>query len=145
MRRIVILIVILLITALFLIMKNKVLTKTLSVGNIKLQIEIADSLTKQVQGLSGRDSLCENCGMLFVYDRPDFRSFWMRGMKFPLDLIFIRDGRIAEIVPNVPTPMPGQDIPLVHSQSAADAVLEVNAGLSFRNHLQIGDLVQESK
>lgn len=112
----------------------------LSVGSAKLNVEIADTLPKQMQGLSGRDSLCENCGMLFVYDRPMLQNFWMPGMKFPLDFIFIRDGKIMEFVENV-QPMSDYGVTRIQSREPADMVLEVNRGLIRAQGINIGDTV----
>lgn len=111
----------------------------LKISGINLKIEIADTLPKQARGLSGRDSLCEDCGMLFVYDAPKTQRFWMKDMKFPLDIIFMSDNKISEIFPNVPPPLPGQDIPRVQSQYPADHVLEVNAGFASKKGWKVGN------
>ena len=116
--------------------------KTLAIGYYtQIQIEIADNLAKQVQGLSGRDSLCENCGMLFVYANPQILRFWMKDMKFPLDIIFIKDQKVSEIFEYVPVPQPGKEIPWVQSSEYTNAVLEVNAGFVSTNRIKISDPV----
>lgn len=120
-------------------------TSTFLIGNASIKVEIADDIGEQVQGLSGRDSLCPDCGMLFVYSRPGIRNFWMRDMKFPLDMIFIRDGAVVEIIEGVPIPEPGKEIPKVQSVHEADMVLEVNAGFAYAHDLKAGDAVDLSK
>ena len=47
-------------------------------GGISIAVELALTPESQAQGLSGRDRLGENEGMLFVFDRPDKYSFWMK-------------------------------------------------------------------
>jgi uncharacterized membrane protein (UPF0127 family) len=50
------------------------------------------------QGLSGRESLCSECAMLFEFESAGRHGFWMRGMKFPLDIVWLdREGRTVHI------------------------------------------------
>lgn len=113
----------------------------LKIGNVEFTVEIADTAIARAQGLSGRNKICETCGMLFVFDKPQIQNFWMKDMGFPLDMIFIRDNKVVEIVPNVPIPVAMQDIPRVISSEESDKVLEVNAGFSKENSIQIGDIL----
>lgn len=113
--------------------------KTVRIGDLSLSAEIADTVPAQIQGLSGRASLCETCGMLFVFDYPQIQHFWMNGMRFPLDMVFLRDGVIVEIDSGVPAPQSGRAIPRLTSRTEADAVLEVNAGLAESHAWKIGD------
>src|SRR3989344_3544600 len=57
----------------------------LRIGENKFSVEIVDTVIAQALGLSGRPSLPENQGMLFVFDGLAIRNFWMAGMRFPLD------------------------------------------------------------
>jgi uncharacterized membrane protein (UPF0127 family) len=53
---------------------------------------------QQVKGLSVKDHLKENEGMLFVYEQPTRQGFWMKDMKFPIDIIWIsRDKTVVHI------------------------------------------------
>lgn len=86
--------------------------------------EIADSVESKRRGLSGRDSFCGDCVMLFRFDRPGNYGFWMKGMRFPIDIAWVRDGHIVHIERNVlpdhvGTMYPGTD---------ATEVIETNAG-----------------
>ncbi len=56
---------------------------------INITVEIADETVEQKQGLMHRDSLCEDCGMLFVYDENVNHGFWMKNTKIPLSIAFI--------------------------------------------------------
>ncbi len=141
MLRIIIIIIVLAIISFFMIPSKPRVWTTLTISNIKLTVEIADDLGEQTQGLSGRESLCETCGMLFIYDQPQIQSFWMRGMQFPLDIIFIRGGQIVELAEHVPVPIPGLEIPKIQSREEADMVLEVNAGFVLERHIRVGDRI----
>jgi len=93
-----------------------------------LRLEIADTDATRVQGLSGRDSLDSDAGMLFVFDAPSIYPFWMKEMKFPLDMIWIDGGKVVDVATLRP-PVPGELIPPSHIPVAsADLVLEINAG-----------------
>lgn len=108
------------------------------IGDLDLKVEVADSLAEQAQGFSGRSTLCDLCGMLFIYEKPQIQNFWMKDMKFPLDIIFIRSGKVISIAENVPQPETGKVIPKIRSADEADMVLEVNAGFAKNNKIEIG-------
>lgn len=92
----------------------------------RIRVEVADTMLKQAKGLSGREYLSRDEGMLFVYRKPGFYSFWMRDMKFPLDIIWIdKDFSIVDITANIqPDSFPQTFTSRVPSQY----VLEVNTG-----------------
>lgn len=64
-------------------------TSYLTIGEERIAVEIADTPQERQQGLMGRTLLFDGQGMLFVFDTPDYYSFWMRNVNFPLDIIFI--------------------------------------------------------
>ena len=106
---------------------------------IGLKIEIADDPIEQSQGLSNRESLASDCGMLFIFPQPTMPGFWMKDMKFSLDLIWIdANSEIVEITKNVsPTTYPKSFTP----PSPIKYVLEVNAGWADENDINTGDEV----
>lgn len=69
------------------------LTRQAIVGDSRLTIEIAELESDRVQGLSGRGCLKSEQGMLFVYDKPDKHCFWMKDMKFDIDMIWFNENR----------------------------------------------------
>jgi uncharacterized membrane protein (UPF0127 family) len=74
-------------------------TRTIEVGNHTIQVEIADTPPEWQLGLSYRDTLQENHGMLFVFPDEDRRIFWMRGCNFDIDIAYIEpNGIISEII-----------------------------------------------
>lgn len=120
--------------------KNREIAE-LAVGGVKIQAEIADEFHEQALGLSGRESLCADCGMLFIFERPRLQRFTMSGMRFPLDMIFIEGGKISEIRSWIGNPRAGEDPQIVESMSEASMVLEVNAGFAGQHDLKTGDRV----
>ncbi|VVB98165.1 putative ACR [uncultured archaeon] len=97
-----------------------------------VSLEFARTDAERAQGLSGRMALCENCGMLFVYDESGPRAFWMKGMRFALDIIFIDEaGTVVDVARGmVPCDSATEETTCTAHISKTDAkyVLEVNAG-----------------
>lgn len=111
-------------------------------GRVRLRVEVAVTADEQTRGLSGRPGLLPGTGMLFAYPAPGFRSMWMLGMHFPLDFLWIRDGRIVDLVERVPPPRPGERPVTVNSAQPAQYVLEVPAGLIRTHGLRRGDAAE---
>ena len=109
------------------------------IGGREISVEIADEPDEQVQGLSGREGLPENEGMLFVFERPGFYKFWMKEMRFAIDVVWIgADWKIVGVSRNVlPESYPGAILPPARAQY----VLELDAGLAAKYGLKPGDNV----
>lgn len=103
------------------------------------RIELAETAQKRELGLGGRDALCEGCGMVFVFAQSGRYPFWMKGMRFPLDIIWWQseDGRIVHIEKNISPDFKGTLDP----QAGADRVLEIGAGSADRYGIQNGDQI----
>ncbi len=66
-------------------------------------VELARTNIERQYGLMFRDKLCDNCGMLFIFDGEDRHSFWMKNTRIPLDMIFINSNlKIVDILHAVP-------------------------------------------
>jgi uncharacterized membrane protein (UPF0127 family)/pSer/pThr/pTyr-binding forkhead associated (FHA) protein len=118
-----------------------------SVREHRVAVEIADTPEKQRLGLGGRSSLDWDRGMLFAYPHPGFYTFWMKGMRFDIDIVWIFRDRIVEIAHRVPHPGgeqagPEDRLPVYQPRQLADAVLEVPAGYAEARGWRIGDRVQ---
>ncbi len=119
-------------------------TTRLLIGNVKIQVEILDTDKKHQQGLSGRPPLSNTQGALFDFKNTGQRrpGFWMKDMKFNLDLIWIRDGQIVGITPDVPAPLEkNSELPFYFPPEEISHVLEVNAGWSKKHKIKVGDEV----
>ncbi len=116
------------------------LTSTVTIKGIRYAVEVAATPEEKELGLGGRDSLKPLQGMIFPYDHSERFSYWMKGMKFPIDIVWIRDYRIVDISKNVPVSTDGT-LPVYASREPVNLVLEIAAGESDRNGFQIGDIV----
>ncbi len=115
---------------------------TLLVGNKKLDVQIATTTADMAQGLSNREPLKDNEGMLFDFVKNIKPGFWMKDMLFDLDFIWIADQKIIAITPKVPAPkFSGEKLPLYYPPQPVAQVLEVNAGWAEKNSVRIGDEV----
>jgi uncharacterized protein len=116
------------------------------INDTSIIVEIADTDKTRERGLSGREELPENTGMLFDFkDMRFIPVFWMKDMNFPLDMIWIKDGKIVQITRDVPAPdpeTPDSALPKYSPNQIVDYVLEVNAGFSERNNINVGDEVE---
>lgn len=130
----------------------------LLLGGEVFEVELARTILEKARGLSGREGLGENEGMLFVFGAPAAQSFWMKGMKFPIDIIWIQGDRIVGFAENV-QPEPGLRLDGVATATQAgksdfalkiysspepvDRVLEVRAGTVARLDVKIGDQISD--
>jgi hypothetical protein len=105
-------------------------------------VDLADTMAKRMRGLSGRVSLTDDQGMLFIFPSPDRYSFWMKDMKFAIDIVWISGTTVVDVTENVPPPAPGQStlsLPMYSPAVPADKVLEINAGLADKLGIGAGD------
>lgn len=113
-----------------------------SIGKLSVNAKIASTPNDKKTGLSKNDSLALDQGMLFIFDKSDIYPFWMKGMKFAIDIIWLdQNKKVVDIAKNV-SPEPGKnDVQLKQYKpaTAAKYVLEVNAGLGDLNNVQVGD------
>lgn len=99
------------------------------IGNCSFKYEIAKTDEQRRQGLSGRQFLPQDAGMLFVFEKPQNLNFWMKEMNFDLDFIWFSGEKIVDLDENVPAPKNNNDdIAQVAPKGKADKVLEINAG-----------------
>jgi len=118
-------------------------TAKVEIRGVTFNVEIADSLLQQTQGLADRVGLSPNSGMLFVFDGPAIRKFWMKDMKFPIDIIWIANDKVVDIVANA-QPEGGPEFTIYTSPQPVDKVLEINAGTAANIGIQVGDLIKIS-
>jgi uncharacterized membrane protein (UPF0127 family) len=111
-----------------------------SIGSTIIPVEVVSSAAAIDKGLGNRRSLEASHGMLFTFDHSAIFKFWMRNMRFPIDIIWIgEDMKIVDISENVPT-VPFYARPPFHSPKVpARYVLEVNAHFCKSHAIQIGN------
>jgi uncharacterized membrane protein (UPF0127 family) len=108
-----------------------------TIGKVTVKAEAVRTPERLHLGLSYREELPEGQGMLFFMPTLGEQRFCMRGMRFPLDLVWIVDGRVAGITGNVPPTFPG-DLP---SPEPVNYVLEVPGGFTEKSGIKAGDRV----
>lgn len=105
----------------------------------KLDIEIADTEYETQTGLMYRTELKPNHGMLFIFPDVNYRSFYMKNTKIPLDIIYIDENNVVVSIQKNAQPFNEASLP---SEAPAKYVLEVNAGLSDSWQLEKGDFIK---
>lgn len=113
-------------------------------AKIELKIEIADTKEVRSKGLGYRQSLASGSGMLFLHDNSQKYTYWMKGMQFPIDIMWISGDTIADFIPNVLPPVEGQTDDTLERYSSTvpvNKVLETNAGFISENNIQKGDKI----
>jgi len=116
-------------------------TAVVCIADACINAEVADTPLRMQRGLMFRKSLSEDEGMLFVHDKEEVYSFWMKNTYIPLDMIWINnDSRIVHIEHAVPCNSTSECMPYTPAE-VANYVLEVNAGFVNANKVKIGDEV----
>ena len=106
-------------------------------------VEVVDRPDLRAKGLSGRERLNENEGMLFVFEALGDYGFWMKEMKFPIDIIWIREDKIVGFEENI-NPQIGaeeKDLKIYYPPEPINRVLEVSAGTVDKFGFKIGDSI----
>ncbi|MDQ3923290.1 MAG: DUF192 domain-containing protein [Actinomycetota bacterium] len=102
---------------------------------VEVEVEIADDYAERQRGLMERTELAENAGMLFVFDREQQLSFWMRNTLIPLSIAYIdAEERIIDIQNMQPLDETGHP-----SAEPAMYALEVNQGFFDERGVRVGD------
>lgn len=114
----------------------------IQIASSTIDVEIADTSEEREKGLSGREELFLNHGMLFIFDEDGRHGFWMKDMRFALDIIWIsHDGVVVHIEEDVgPETYPAAFLP----RGEARYVIELRAGWVREHNLRVGDIVRLS-
>ncbi|MBN2405946.1 MAG: DUF192 domain-containing protein [Coriobacteriia bacterium] len=108
-----------------------------TLGTHELQVWVAETPAERSEGLNGFDELAGDEGMLFVYPDADIRTFGIKDVTFPLDVVFIaEDGRVSAIESLVP----GKSDRRVQSPSPSRYVVEVSQGWCASNGVGVGSV-----
>jgi hypothetical protein len=110
---------------------------------LTLQVEVVADAASITRGLSGRTELGSD-GMLFVFSFPGKYPFWMKEMSFPIDIVWIYQKEVIGIAESVPFPSPGTDsnqLPRYSPPDLVDMVLELPAGFSRAQGIEVGSRV----
>lgn len=111
---------------------------SITIRNQTIRLEIARTPSQQAKGLGNRDELAWGHGMLFEYPAPGFPGFWMKDMRFDIDIVWLRDGRIVDLSHRV-RHFPEGPGPIIRPRELIDTVLEVPAGFAQAHSWRVGD------
>ncbi len=117
-------------------------TQKIFLAGKPLRVEIRKTSAEREKGLSDRENLCSDCGMLFVFDQTGIYTFWMRKMHFDIDILWLAGDEVVDITYGAKAPLKEEfDAPRTTYQSKVpvDKVLEVNAGWVKENGVGVGD------
>ena len=114
--------------------------RSVSMAGQEFYVTIAATDEDRERGLGGRTSLAPDEGMLFVFDTDLRPSFWMKGMLFSIDILWLAsDGTIVYVVPDLsPDTYPQTYAP----QKPSRYVLELPAGTVAKYNVHVGDIVE---
>jgi uncharacterized membrane protein (UPF0127 family) len=113
-------------------------TAQIHTGSTTILVEVARDRTQEEQGLSGRDSLPEGRGMLFVFEYDGDWGIWMKDMKFPIDILFLSEaGSVVSVNANVP---PDSYPRVFYPPLAVRYALELPAGYAQAHGIAAGSV-----
>ncbi len=114
----------------------------ITINEVTYSVSIARSPEEKQVGLSDRENLGDNDGMLFVCDEKDRYQFWMRNMNFPIDIIYISDNTVVDVIENAQPPEDENATPEVYTpDEPANYVLELKAGQAERAGIEVGNTI----
>ena len=108
---------------------------------VSIPVEVSDTPEKRSLGLGKRDKLEKGWGMLFVFEKRIPHSFWMKNMRFPIDIIWLDNQRIVELAENVPPPQEGESPKVMEPRFPSNFVLEIESGRARALGLKVGQML----
>ena len=116
------------------------------IQDAEFEVEVADTRRERERGLSGRKALQTETGMIFIQYKEEAWAFWMKDMRFPIDIIWIGAGcQVVDVHEHLPIPeawAADEDLPVYSPRNPALYVLEVNAGDTDRFEIGIESKVK---
>lgn len=118
-------------------------TKNVLIGGKNIKMDVSDDDCKRELGFSGRKSLSDGGGMMFIFDKEGSYGFWMKDMNFPIDILWVDDGyNITGIEKNI---KPETYPEAFGEKYLAKYVLELKAGFSDENNIKVGNKISISQ
>lgn len=108
----------------------------------KIDVELAENDRERETGMMYRKSMDDGKGMLFIFPKDEFQSFWMKNTIIPLDIIYVNSSKEIVKIYRSTTPFSENSLP---SERPAMYVVEVAGGFTERYGIGEGDLISFSK
>jgi uncharacterized membrane protein (UPF0127 family) len=117
--------------------------QSVTIAGKAYRLEVVRTDAAREQGLSNRPALLPGTGMRFVFETPDRYTFWMKNMRFPIDIVFLQEGTIVNIANNLPYPKTAAETPAsVRPPQPFTEAIELPAGDADKLGLKIGQLIE---
>ena len=114
--------------------------KKIAINNIVIDVEIAETPEQHNQGLMNRDKLPENQGMLFVFQSPEIRSFWMKNTFIDLSIGYFDKNKVLfQVLDMKGTSLVEKNFPSYVSSGPAQYALEMTKGWFQKQKIKPGD------
>lgn len=115
----------------------------ITIGKTIITAEIANTEAERDSGLGGRNELGQKQGMYFMFGEPVFPAFWMKDMKFPIDIVWIKESKVIGTTKNIDPQIGALDdeLKLYEPPDFIDNALELRAGAVNELGIKIGDSV----
>ncbi len=129
--------------------KNIAPIRQIILEGVAFEVETAATAEERAKGLSGRTSLCEQCGMVFIFPQKGYHAFWMKNTLIPLDIIWFNEK--WQVVDYLAWAQPQgtretKELPVYRPKERAKFVLEISAGSTKRiENFDIGSQAQVIK
>jgi uncharacterized protein len=114
------------------------LAPSVLIGTKEITVSIAQTKEEQARGLSGRESLNRDEGMLFLFPKKDRYAFWMPDMNFPIDIIWIDHDHVVGVDEHATNVFDSKNSIYYYPPQPVATVLEVVDGFVSENHIIIG-------
>jgi uncharacterized membrane protein (UPF0127 family) len=105
----------------------------------RIDVEVASTHAERMKGLMYRSSMDYDKGMLFLFEKEEVQSFWMKNTILPLDIIFIDSRGVINTIYTNTTPYSEKSLP---SKKPSRYVVEVNGGYCKNHGIKEGDLIE---
>jgi len=129
---------------------------TVVVGGKVFSADVASTAQERAQGLSGREGLSDDGGMVFLFGSPGNYGFWMKNMRFPIDIVWIKglpsqilpgktwEGKVVGFSENTEAEQgkTASELRVYYPPEPVDKVLELKAGAVSEYGLKVGDGVE---
>ncbi|MEK9194531.1 MAG: DUF192 domain-containing protein, partial [Patescibacteria group bacterium] len=114
------------------------------IGNQIIVAEAVGSGNERERGLSGRESIGANEGMLFIFEKPDKYGFWMKDMEFGIDIVWLKDYKIVGFTENIDPQIGAKlaDLKVYYPSEPVNMVLEIKAGRVKLLGTKVGDNIK---
>ncbi len=115
----------------------------LQIGDTEWSVRVADSQWEQRLGFQGIQTIGAHEGMVFVFEAPEVRSVWMKNTLVDLDVVWVADGAVVGITPNIQpqSGVPDDQFTVYRSPQSVDSFVEIPAGQASVLGISIGDIV----